>query len=193
VAIWQGSSDATVNPAALTESRDQWTDVWGISQTPSSTTNLPGGTTKRSYSDGGGVPAVVTYSISGMGHGLAVDPGSGSSQCGSTGTYYLNYICSSYYTGLFFGLDQAGANPTPSSTPSATPSSTPSAGPTTAPPAACFTTDNYHQTVAGRAHQSLGRVYANGSNQDLGLFTLATVHTLKQTGPNYYVLADQGC
>ncbi len=43
-----------------------------------------------------------------MTHGLAVNPGSGADQCGSTGSYYLNYICSSYHTALFWGLDGSG-------------------------------------------------------------------------------------
>jgi poly(hydroxyalkanoate) depolymerase family esterase len=68
VAIWQGSSDTTVNPAAMTESRDQWTNVWGISQTPSSTQSLTGATTRTNYNDASGNPAVVTFSVSGMAH-----------------------------------------------------------------------------------------------------------------------------
>ncbi len=108
VAIWQGSSDVTVNPAALTESRDQWTNVWGISRTPSSTVALPGGTTKSVYNDAAGEPAVLTFSVAGMAHGLAVDPGAGPTQCGTTGTYYLDFICSSFHTGVFFGLDRQG-------------------------------------------------------------------------------------
>jgi hypothetical protein len=47
--------------------------------------------------------------------------------------------------------------------------------------------------VAGRAHQSLGYVYANGSNQAMGLWNVYTVHTLKETAPNYYVIADGQC
>jgi poly(hydroxyalkanoate) depolymerase family esterase len=60
VAIWQGTSDTTVNPDELTYSRDGWTDVWGISQTPSSTRSLTGGTTESTYNDASGKPAVVT-------------------------------------------------------------------------------------------------------------------------------------
>lgn len=105
VAIWQGTSDYTVYPANATALRDQWTDVWGIGQTPSSTRSLPGNTTQTVYNDGSGKPAVEMFSISGMGHGLAVNPGSGGDQCGSTAAYFLNTICSTYYTGLFWGLD----------------------------------------------------------------------------------------
>ena len=49
-------------------------------------------------------PVVQTYTVSGMGHGLAVSPGSGTDQCGATGSYYLSAICSSYYTAAFWGL-----------------------------------------------------------------------------------------
>ena len=41
VAIWQGLSDFTVVPANATELRDQWTNVRGVSQTPTSTRACP--------------------------------------------------------------------------------------------------------------------------------------------------------
>lgn len=106
VAIWQGTSDYTVYPANATALRDQWTDVWGIGQTPSSTRSLPGNTTQTTYDDASGQPAVEMFSVSGMGHGLPVSPGSGADRCGSTAAYFLNTICSTYYTGVFWGLDQ---------------------------------------------------------------------------------------
>ncbi|MFD9130598.1 esterase, partial [Kitasatospora sp. NPDC059571] len=59
--------------------------------------------------------------------------------------------------------------------------------------APCFTDNNYNQTVAGRAHQSGGYVYANGSNQAMGLWNTYVVHTLQQTGTNTYVIADGQC
>ncbi|MGW2342647.1 extracellular catalytic domain type 1 short-chain-length polyhydroxyalkanoate depolymerase [Streptomyces sp. NPDC001661] len=105
VAIWQGTADTTVAPANANELRDQWTNVWGIGQTPSRTENLTGGTTLSVYDDTAGRAAVEVYTISGMNHGLAVDPGSGAEQCGTTGTYYLDTICSSYHTARFWGLD----------------------------------------------------------------------------------------
>ncbi|PJN39575.1 PHB depolymerase esterase [Streptomyces sp. CB02959] len=111
VAISQGTADLTVRPVNATELRDQWTDVLGVGQTPSSTRSLPGGTTQSTYNDAGGRPVVEVYSIPGMPHGLAVSPGTGTDQCGTTGTYYRDAICSSYYTAAFFGLD--GSTPTP--------------------------------------------------------------------------------
>ncbi|HEY8050068.1 MAG TPA: PHB depolymerase family esterase [Ramlibacter sp.] len=61
-------------------------------------------------------------------------------------------------------------------------------GTTTGSQATCYTDNNYNHTVAGRAHQSGGYAYANGSNQNMGLWNLYVVTTLKQTGTNYYVI-----
>lgn len=116
VAIWQGTADTTVVPANAGELRDQWTNVWGLGQTPSRTEGLGGGTSRSVYDDASGRAAVEVYSVSGMGHGLAVDPGSGPEQCGSAGTYYLDTVCSSYHTARFWGLDGdegTGALPAP--------------------------------------------------------------------------------
>ncbi|MEV4759209.1 PHB depolymerase family esterase [Micromonospora sp. NPDC049559] len=104
VAIWHGTSDTTVVPANATESRDQWTNVLGVSQTPTSTSSLPGGTSLEVY----GNDAVRLYRVSGMQHGTPVDPGSGADQCGTAGAYFLDTICSAYRDALFFGLDGSG-------------------------------------------------------------------------------------
>jgi len=67
-------------------------------------------------------------------------------------------------------------------------SSAPATGTTTGAAAACFTASNYAHTTAGRAHVAFGITYANGSNQNMGLWNVFVVTTLKQTGPNYYVI-----
>jgi len=68
------------------------------------------------------------------------------------------------------------------------PASTQATGTTTGQAAQCFTASNYAQVSAGRAHQSFGSTYANGSNQYMGLWNVFVMTTLKQTGPNYYVI-----
>ncbi|MEU0741496.1 PHB depolymerase family esterase [Streptomyces sp. NPDC006134] len=267
VAIWQGTADTTVKPANATELRDQWTDVWGIGQTPSRTETLAGGTTLSVYDDASGRPAVEVYSLSGMAHGLAVDPGSGDEQCGTAGTYYLDTICSSHHTARFWGLDgegdgdgdgdggqDPGALPAPTglavtattgttvalrwnavdgassyavhrggrkvgtttstsytdtglatgTTYGYTVAAVNAAGTagavsatvtatTTGFTPTCHTASNYAHTTAGRAHQSGGYTYANGSQQAMGLWNTLITHTLMQTAPGYYVLADSGC
>jgi poly(hydroxyalkanoate) depolymerase family esterase len=185
VAVWQGSADTTVNPAELTYNMDGWTNVWGLSQTPTSTQSLPGGTTEKIYATSGGTQAVATFEVSGMTHGLAVNPGSANDQCGTTGTYYLNYICSSYYTAVFWGLTNGSGSPSPSPSPTTTATPTPTPTPTSL---GCWTTDNYDQVAAGRAYQSLGYVYADGSNEDMGLYNTYQVTSLEETSPGYYVI-----
>ena len=61
-------------------------------------------------------------------------------------------------------------------------------GATTGTAATCYTASNYAHTTAGRAHQSGGYAYANGSNQNMGLWNVFVTTTLKQTGTNYYVI-----
>ncbi len=187
VAIWQGTADYVVYPVNGSELRDQWTAVHGLSQTPSSTQTLTGGTTETTYNDASGTAAVAYFSIAGMGHGTAVHPGTGADQCGSTGAYFLDYICSSYYTAQFWGLTSTTP---PTSTP---PTSTPTPTPTPTPTGTCVTASNYAQTIAGRAYQVFGETYAEGSNQDMGLWNIYITHTLRQTGPNYWVIADGQC
>ena len=70
------------------------------------------------------------------------------------------------------------------------PPSAPATGQTTGSAAQCFTASNYAHTTAGRASQRLGMAYANGSNQAMGLWNVFVTTTLKQTGPNYYVLGS---
>ncbi|MFI2607463.1 PHB depolymerase family esterase [Kitasatospora sp. NPDC018619] len=259
VAIWQGSADTVVRPVNATELRDQWTNVQGIGRQPTSTRSLPGGTTQELYADASGRPAVALFAVSGMGHGLAVHPGSGADQCGATGAYFLDTVCSGYYTAQFWGLD-GGSGPADPGLPAPTGltatagagsvalgwqavngaasylvfrdgaqvgSATGTAftdtgltagttygysvaavdgagtvGPRSATVTAttpgggtpiCFTASNYDHVLAGRATQSGGLTSALGSGQAMGLWNTFVTHTLKQTGPGYFVLADGQC
>ncbi|MGY8904850.1 MAG: extracellular catalytic domain type 2 short-chain-length polyhydroxyalkanoate depolymerase [Burkholderiales bacterium] len=56
------------------------------------------------------------------------------------------------------------------------------------PTATCTTASNYAHTIAGRAYALYGYTYANGSNQNMGLWNIYITTTLRQTGPNYYVI-----
>ncbi|KPF69462.1 hypothetical protein IP84_06400 [beta proteobacterium AAP99] len=61
-------------------------------------------------------------------------------------------------------------------------------GTTTGSTAVCFTATNYAHVSAGRATQSGGYAYAKGSGQNMGLWNVFVTTTLKQTGPDYYVI-----
>jgi poly(hydroxyalkanoate) depolymerase family esterase len=110
VSIWHGDSDYVVRPANLTESMQQWTNVHGIDQT-ADVSDTVGGFPHKIYKDAAGMPRVETYTITGMGHGTPVDPGTGETQCGTAGAYILDVnLCSSYYIGHFWSLDNLDGN-----------------------------------------------------------------------------------
>lgn len=68
--------------------------------------------------------------------------------------------------------------------------SAPATGTTTGAAAACFTASNYAHTSAGRATQRAGIAYANGSGQNMGLWNVFVITTLRRTAPNYYVIGS---
>lgn len=111
VSIWHGDADYVVRLANQAESLQQWTNVHGIDAVADVEDSIAGYPHKL-YRDAAGQARVETYSITGMGHGTPVDPGSGESQCGTAGAYVLDVnLCSSYYIGRFWGLDDLDSNP----------------------------------------------------------------------------------
>ena len=111
VSVWHGDADTTVRPVNGNESMEQWTNVHGIDQTPE-VTDTVAGYPHKVYKNAAGKALVETYSITGMGHGTPVDPGAGERQCGTAGAYILDRdICSSWYIGKFFGLDNTDSIP----------------------------------------------------------------------------------
>lgn len=261
VAVWQGTSDYTVYPANATALRDQWTNVWGIGQTPSSTQSLPGNTTGASTTTrpgeaGGGDLLGVRHGARPAGRpwighravrvdgrvlpehhlfdvphrrvlGLDKDaPGGGNGLPAPTGlkvagvtdssaslawntvgsaASYLVYrdgakvatTASASYTdtGLRAGTSYrytvaAADSGGTAGTASAAVTATTSGG---TAPARCFTATNYAHVTAGRAHTSGGYVYANGSEQNMGLYNVFVTHTLRESPTGYFVIADSGC
>jgi poly(hydroxyalkanoate) depolymerase family esterase len=105
VSIWQGGSDLTVNPINARELLEQWTSVHRIDHIPDGEDAVKG-YPHRVYKDADGRILVETYTITGMGHGTPVDPGSGEEQCGKAAPFILDAnICSSYYIAKFWDLD----------------------------------------------------------------------------------------
>ncbi|MFD8573067.1 PHB depolymerase family esterase [Streptomyces sp. NPDC059639] len=102
--VLQGSADYTVKPVNMTDLMKQWTDVLGADQT-ADTSDTVSGYPHQVYRTGSGATAVETYSITGMGHGQPVDPGSGATQCGTAGAYILDVnLCAAHTLGHSWGL-----------------------------------------------------------------------------------------
>lgn len=110
VAIFQGGSDFVVNINNVAEEVKQWTNVHNADQLADLTqTNFNGNSlvTKTSYYNSTNQPVVETYTISGMGHAIAVDPGTCYQQGGTTGTYALDVnLYSSFWAAYFFNILQ---------------------------------------------------------------------------------------
>jgi poly(hydroxyalkanoate) depolymerase family esterase len=76
VQLWHGTADTTLNYANLGEEIKQWTNVLGVSQTPSATDTPVSGWTRTRYNNAAGTTEVEAYSIAGAGHQLPIQ-GSG--------------------------------------------------------------------------------------------------------------------
>jgi poly(hydroxyalkanoate) depolymerase family esterase len=104
VSIWQGTADHTVATANRVELVKQWTDVHGLTSMPTQT-DMVDGYPHAVYADANHVVQVESYDITGMDHGVAVDPAHG---CGTAGAYVIDKgICSVHHMLDFFGVTAA--------------------------------------------------------------------------------------
>jgi poly(hydroxyalkanoate) depolymerase family esterase len=111
IQLWHGTADTLVPYQLLAEDIKQWTNVFGLSQTPTSTDTPQSGWTRQRFADSSGTVDVEAISVAGAGHVL---PQSGMAA----------------YAIQFFGLN--GAAPPTTAPPTTMPPTT--AAPTTAPP-----------------------------------------------------------
>jgi poly(hydroxyalkanoate) depolymerase family esterase len=116
IQLWHGTADTLVPYDLMQQDIDQWTNVFGISQTPTSTDSPQSGWTRTRYASSSGTVDVEAYSIAGAGHVLP--------QAGMAA-----------YAIHFMGLDSTQPPPTsppPSSPPPSSPP--PSSPPPSSPP-----------------------------------------------------------
>ncbi len=111
VQLWHGTQDTTLAYANHGEAIKQWTNVLGVSGTPSSTV-VNGSITRTRYGGTGDQAPVEANSLANTGHNLPVDAAAAIH---------------------FFGLDGPAPTPTPTPTPTATPTPTPTPTPTSSP------------------------------------------------------------
>ncbi|AUG81866.1 esterase [Kitasatospora sp. MMS16-BH015] len=72
VQLWHGTADTILNHNNLGEETKEWTDVLGVSQTPSATDTPAANWTRTRYDNGAGTTQVEAYSIAGAGHELPI-------------------------------------------------------------------------------------------------------------------------
>ena len=95
VQLWHGTADTTLNYNNLGEEIKQWTNVLGVSQTPSSSDTPVTNWNRTRYNDSSGTTQVEAYSIAGAGHQLPIQ-----------GTQMAAYAIH------FMGLDGSGSGNT---------------------------------------------------------------------------------
>jgi cellulase/cellobiase CelA1 len=114
IQLWHGTADTLVPYQLLEEGVKQWTNVFGLSQTPTSSDTPQANWNRRRYADASGTVQVEAYSVQGAGHSLP---------SGGMAAVALD----------FFGL--TGTTPTtPPVTPPVTPPTTPPVSPSTPSP-----------------------------------------------------------
>ncbi|GAB3933184.1 hypothetical protein GCM10027614_03640 [Micromonospora vulcania] len=71
--IWHGTNDETLRYPNFGEQVKQWTNVHGLSQTPTYTDSPQSGYTRTRYGGSGGTAPVEAISMQGVSHNLPVD------------------------------------------------------------------------------------------------------------------------
>jgi poly(hydroxyalkanoate) depolymerase family esterase len=106
VQLWQGTADTTVAPMNEQQLALQWTDVAGVTMTPTTVGSA-------SWTDYGNSsqPTVETFLVTGMDHAVALGD-DGSIACPGTETTYFedHGVCSTVRAAQFFGIVPAYTN-----------------------------------------------------------------------------------
>lgn len=103
VQIWHGSADPLIYLSNQYQQVLQWTNVHGTDGVVDQYAAILG--QPWNIYRLGSTSVVETVTVQYMGHAQAVDPGTGTAQCGATGTYAADFnICAAYWMGKFFGV-----------------------------------------------------------------------------------------
>jgi poly(hydroxyalkanoate) depolymerase family esterase len=109
ISVWQGSADRTVAPANGEAIARQWAALHGLGFEPSRVDRIDG-YPRRIWADQDGRIAVEQVSVTGMGHGTPLRPGTGEGESGLAGAHMLDAaISSTDHIAAFFGIAQAPA------------------------------------------------------------------------------------
>jgi poly(hydroxyalkanoate) depolymerase family esterase len=104
VQIWQGSADRTVVASNADAIVLQWSDLHGLEPQPDRTDMIEGHP-RRTWLAAGGEPLIEQYMITGMDHGIPLDPGTGEGESGQAGAHMLDVgLSSTDRIAGFFGI-----------------------------------------------------------------------------------------
>jgi len=105
ISVWHGTSDPIVKPSNCEDIIRQWTNVHGLSDSPSHH-ELIGSHTRRIWSDANGEALIEAFSISNMAHGVPL--ATGGKSCGNAGAFFLDVgISSTHHIARFWRLRES--------------------------------------------------------------------------------------
>ncbi len=109
IQVWQGSADHIVVPSNADAIVLQWAHLHGLDPKPDRI-DAAGGYPRRIWSGADGTPLIEQYTITGMAHGIPLDPGTGEGESGEAGAHMLDVgLSSTDRIAAFFGIAPAVA------------------------------------------------------------------------------------
>ena len=107
IQVWQGSADHIVVPGNADAIVLQWAHLHGLDPKPDRVDTV-GGYPRRSWSGADGTALIEQYTITGMAHGIPLDPGTGEGESGAAGAHMLDVgLSSTDRIAAFFGIAPA--------------------------------------------------------------------------------------
>ncbi len=104
LSVWHGDADTAVKPVNAEELIKQWADVHGLDSRPSVEMRVDG-YPRRVWQGADGEELIESYTITGMSHGAALDPGPEPHQCGTAAPFFNAVgISSTHRIAEFWGL-----------------------------------------------------------------------------------------
>ncbi|HRN61345.1 MAG TPA: PHB depolymerase family esterase [Luteimonas sp.] len=104
VQLWHGQQDTIMHYPNLQQLVLQWTNVHGIDAIADREDEILSNP-RASYATADGDVRVEAVTVTAMGHAIAVDPGDGPTQCGTTAMFAADVdICAAYWISEFFGI-----------------------------------------------------------------------------------------
>ncbi|HEY7301544.1 MAG TPA: PHB depolymerase family esterase [Xanthobacteraceae bacterium] len=106
ISVWHGTSDPIVKPSNSEDIIRQWTNVHGLSESPSYQESI-GTHARRVWNDANDNPMIEAFSISAMAHGVPLATGA-RERCGAAGAFFLDVgISSTHHIARFWGLHES--------------------------------------------------------------------------------------
>ena len=104
IQVWHGSADTIVAPGNGDAIALQWAYLHGLAPKPDREDKV-GGYPRRTWTGADGAALIEQYSITGMAHGIPLDPGTGAGELGEAGAHMLDVgLSSTDRIAAFFGI-----------------------------------------------------------------------------------------